>query len=241
MNTVYYHLGNAVTSSALPDYLGEGSLASLARWQSAAKNTTGVEGMVGRIWADIAAAAVVGTKGVHDLGGVRVAVRPVVRRIKYHLPFAVPVIVLLVGCVGVLVATVVMSVLRRSSIEKVRANLRRTAVGRALVLLLEDKGVGEERIKAGLALGEKEWSVGKGGMEVDLSMGTSMAEERAEERVPTTGVEKGSEGTSENNKPPTAVTVTSQAHGGADSVPVSPVSGDDERRSADGGRSTQRG
>ena len=191
--------------------------------------------MLGRIWADIAAAAVVGTKGVHNLRGqaqgdggtnIKVAVRPVVRKIKYHLPYAIPAIVLLVGCIGVLVATLVMSLLRRSSLERMRVGLRRTAVGRVLVLLLEEENgihVSDEKISEGLMMGEKEWSVKKGGIEVDLGM-------RGTIPAPGPGVEDGSEGTLEDNKPSATVVVTPQPQGGTGEMPVSPVSTGDERR-----------
>jgi hypothetical protein len=122
--------------------------------------------MLNSIWADITAAAVVGTKGAHDVPGLRVAVRPVVRRVKYHMAFAVPALVVLAASLAVLVAAVVMWVLPgRASLRALRANLKRTAVGRALALLTADS---PEAAEGAFILGEREWTLLNGSKEVEF-------------------------------------------------------------------------
>ena len=165
LNTVYRHL-NSLASSGLPDYLGRSSLGSMAKWQSRMTDAASAAGMLNSIWADITAAAVVGTKGAHDVSGLRIAVRPVVRRVKYHMEFAVPAVVALAASLAVLAAAAIMAALPgRSSLHALRVNLKRTAVGRALALLTED---GPERGEGHGAFitAEREWALRNGPKEV---------------------------------------------------------------------------
>jgi hypothetical protein len=165
LDTVYYHL-SSVLSSGLPDYLGQSSLGSMAKWQSRVTDGTGAAHMLNSIWADITAAAVVGTKGAHDVDGLRIAVSPVVPRIKYHMAFAVPAFVSLAALLAVLVAAVVMAVLPgRSSLRALRVNLKRTAVGRALALLTADS---PDAAEGAFILGEREWTLRNGLKEVEF-------------------------------------------------------------------------
>ncbi|KAK3896536.1 hypothetical protein C8A05DRAFT_20502, partial [Staphylotrichum tortipilum] len=159
LDTVYYHL-SSILSSGLPDYLGQSSLGSMAKWQAQVTNGTGAASMLNSIWADITVTAVVGTKGAHNVDGLRIAVRPVVRRVKYHMAFAVPAFVVLAASLAVLVAATVMAVLpRRSSLRVLRVNLKRTAV------LTADS---PEAAEGAFILGEREWTLTKGPKEVEF-------------------------------------------------------------------------
>jgi len=167
LNTVYRHL-NSLDSSGLPDYLGRSSLGSMAKWQSRMTDAASAAGMLNSIWADITAAAVVGTKGAHDIDGLQIAVRPVVHRVKYHMEFAVPAFVALAASLAVVVAAAVMAALPgRSSLHALRVNLKRTAVGRALALLTEDRPQPGEGHGA-FIVAEQEWALKNGPKEVEF-------------------------------------------------------------------------
>ncbi|KAG7288263.1 hypothetical protein NEMBOFW57_007794 [Staphylotrichum longicolle] len=171
LNTVYYHL-DSIINSGLPDYLGRSSLGSMAKWQSRVTSASDAASMLNSIWADITAAAVVGTKGAHDVDGLKIGVRPVVHRIKFHMAFAVPAFLVLAASLAVLVAAAVMSVLPGgSSLRALRVNLKRTAVGRALALLTAD---GPEAAEGAFILGEREWSLRNGPKEVEFDPPTTV-------------------------------------------------------------------
>ncbi len=167
LNTVYRHL-NSLDSGALPDYLGRSSLGSIAKWQSRMTDPASAAGMVNAIWADISAAAVVGTKGAHSVGGLQIAVRPVVHRVKYHLEFAVPALVVMGASLAVLAVAAVMAALPgRSGLHAMRVNLKRTAVGRALALLTEE-GARPGEGHGAFVIAEQEWAERNGPKEVEF-------------------------------------------------------------------------
>jgi len=78
------------------DYSGEGDMSMWVRWQNLSSSAELASLIPNLIWTDVAASAVVGTKGVLGPGNlatenqVPIMVTPTVMRIKYHYPYAIP-------------------------------------------------------------------------------------------------------------------------------------------------------
>ncbi|KAF2742652.1 hypothetical protein M011DRAFT_412228 [Sporormia fimetaria CBS 119925] len=123
--------------STAVDYGGYTSVALLKRWQDMAATPQGAAKIVDLIWTDLSAQAVVGTKGVlgHNNAGlanetVSISVRPIARRIKYHLKFAIPAFVAALVILIVSLLALCSAVKRRSPLNHMRKRLNQTSAGR---------------------------------------------------------------------------------------------------------------
>ncbi|KAH6855872.1 hypothetical protein B0I37DRAFT_64600 [Chaetomium sp. MPI-CAGE-AT-0009] len=135
------------------DYSGRTSLALYRKWQGLTASAEGTARMLALVWTDIAANAVVGTKGwgLDDpaaTGGGEVAKRkrdgdagggggqvPVTvyrRRLRYRLPYMVPAVVVLALATGVLGTWLVLLAMGRTGAAKMRRLLDATSPGRIL-------------------------------------------------------------------------------------------------------------
>lgn len=158
------------------DYSGQTSLALFAKWQQLSASAAGAGRILDLIWTDVAANAVLGTKGwgltsvaasastapkstkreVGPAGSDHVKVPIVVyeKYIRYRLPFAVPAFVVLSLTTAVLCALIILCVTGRTGPKRMRRLLEDTSVGRTLgVLLWPEK-------KKGLGTGEWTEAVG---------------------------------------------------------------------------------
>jgi hypothetical protein len=124
------------------DYSGLTSLALYKKWMDLSATADGTAQIVNLVWTDIAANAVVGTRGWSSLGGgggsddgqaqVLVSVTPYARRVRYRLAYAAPAIVVLVLAAGVVAAALVLLALGRTGAGKVRRLLDATSAGRLM-------------------------------------------------------------------------------------------------------------
>ncbi|KAH7007220.1 hypothetical protein EDB80DRAFT_880727 [Ilyonectria destructans] len=93
------------------DYTAGGSMSLWMRWKELSKSATTMPKIVQFLWTDIAASALVGSKGVLGSRNMEpdqaatINIHPTVHRVKYHWPFAIPafIVVLLIGLVFVVV------------------------------------------------------------------------------------------------------------------------------------------
>lgn len=153
------------------DYSGQSSLALYAKWQGLSRTPDGAAKILNLVWTDVAANAVVGTKGwgVHSAASVyphtlrrradaandtQQALAPVTifeRHIRYHIPFAIPAFVVLAGITAVIGAVSTLAFMGRTGPGRMRAFLEATSAGRIVGTLLWPKRGGE---------GTKEWMRG---------------------------------------------------------------------------------
>ncbi|EAQ87388.1 hypothetical protein CHGG_04007 [Chaetomium globosum CBS 148.51] len=146
----------AVGYEGYADYSGQSSLALYRKWQGLSGSAEGVAEVVRLVWTDIAANAVVGTKGwgLDDPvaagrvagGGVvtqkrdgaggkvndKVLVTVYRRRVRYRLPYMVPAAVVLALAIVVLGTWLVLLVMGRTGPAKMRRLLDATSPGRIL-------------------------------------------------------------------------------------------------------------
>ncbi|KAL2141985.1 hypothetical protein VTI28DRAFT_1721 [Corynascus sepedonium] len=123
-----------------PDYSGETNLAITRRWKNLSRSADTVAKIPNLIWTDLAANAMVGTK---SFVGVATDERPLVtvynKRIRYHLPYAIPAIILLVFMVVTSVSTAFAALIGWASLEKMKRYLNATSVGRIMTATLLDE------------------------------------------------------------------------------------------------------
>lgn len=130
------------------DYTGKSNYALYRRWQEATRTPERASEVLNLVWTDIAANSVVGTRGMHSTGtqtglvpsenedeAVRGSVADIritnyARRIRYHLKYGIPAVLVLLVVLTVLVVTIGVLMFGQSSLEKMRTFLMMTSQGR---------------------------------------------------------------------------------------------------------------
>ncbi|KAE9366335.1 hypothetical protein N431DRAFT_386647 [Stipitochalara longipes BDJ] len=165
MDTTWTVPGSSLGSGI--DYSGSSNIAVWARWQNLSLSAETVSLIPNLIFTDNAASAVVGTKGV--LGPMNAAktsvvpiqVTPIVQKIRYHYPFAIPAFIAAFILLALSVGGIVLAVLGKR-MERLRVHLWRVSPGRIFTAFLYPEG-------DTFMLKSKEWSEKKGALLVDLS------------------------------------------------------------------------
>lgn len=138
-------------------YSGSAQPAMYAKWYSLSRGATSAAQIINLIWTDMAANAVVGTRGWltpenampnFDVSGnsthhgpepLHSAQSPVTRyekRIRYHIVYAIPAMIVGVFIITVTIATAIFSVRGRVKIAKMRRYLNATSPGRLITSFL---------------------------------------------------------------------------------------------------------
>lgn len=182
-----------------PDYTGSTSLPLYNRWKNLTTTARGTATMINLIWTDIAANAVVGTRGnmpvpppiglapsltgkgkrkgkraepaASSSGAVFVPIHKFNRVVRYKYQYAIPAFLVLALVVGATALCVVALIFKRATPGRVRAFLVRLSAGRLMTATLAR----EEYAAAGMYgssgdLSKKEkWLARMGRTEVDVS------------------------------------------------------------------------
>lgn len=140
------------TTLAQLDYSGHSSVALFQRWQNLSKSEAGMASIINLIWTDLAAPAVVGTKGTLGPGNagakaeiVAMTVRPFVRGVTYDWRYAIPALILAALLLLLFLVGLVFSILRKSSFSIIRQRLQETSPGRIYTAFLYP-----DRVKIGM-------------------------------------------------------------------------------------------
>ncbi|KAJ4197286.1 hypothetical protein NW759_016336 [Fusarium solani] len=167
MNTVLDSFG--ISDYDWPfDLTGRTSISVFTRWQNLSSTSGGAGTILNLLWTDIAASAVVGTKGVLGEGNrglgndtATVHVKPTGRRIKYHYAFGIPAFVLL----AIMTLTTLMALFavarRTSSIGVIRQRMQQLSVGRVLTTLFYPES-------STLTMSAAEWSKMSASKEINM-------------------------------------------------------------------------
>ncbi|GKT57918.1 LOW QUALITY PROTEIN: hypothetical protein ColTof3_05257 [Colletotrichum tofieldiae] len=160
--------GGAMGSSWPFDLAGAANMPVFKRWQAVSNDSERVSEVIKLVWTDVAASAVVGTKGV--LGSVNngaaeeavtITIQPVGKRIKFCWVFGIPAFVLLLVMSSIAVVLVLSAVLKSSTIAVLRHRLQQLTVGRVLTTFLYPE-------HSNLIMSSKDWSRLNGDKAVDL-------------------------------------------------------------------------
>lgn len=127
-----------------PDYSGRTNLALKRRWEILLRSANTVAKIPNLIWTDLAANMVVGTKSPAGLPtDKRVLVTVYTKRIRYHMPYAIPAIIVLVLLVLTSLSTACAALLGHTSLDKMKRYLNNTLVGRIMTITLPRESDGE--------------------------------------------------------------------------------------------------
>jgi hypothetical protein len=151
------------------DYSGQSSLALYAKWQGLSSSADKAAKILNLVWTDVAANAVVGTKGwglssaasgqlnpimkrASDGNDAQPNLVPIIiyeKRIRYRILFAIPAFIILAITVAVLVSFLVLTIMGRTGLGRMRKFLEATSAGRIIgTFLWAEKSTGK---------GTKEW------------------------------------------------------------------------------------
>ncbi|KAK3173942.1 hypothetical protein K4F52_010356 [Lecanicillium sp. MT-2017a] len=149
LSTAYY-VGPSRSSfgdGLLGDYSGRSNLAMLSKWQNLSQTEDSAGAIINLIWTDVAASAVIGTKGWVPierngtmLESSQVTVRPIIQRVRCEYWFAIP--AFFVVAVWLLISTAVLFfyAMGHSSIRMLRSQLQRSSTGRILAAAVLPQG-----------------------------------------------------------------------------------------------------
>lgn len=151
-----------------PDYSGASDMSMWVRWQNLSSSAELASLIPSLIWTDIAASAVVGTKGVLGPGNtatenqVPIMVTPTVMKIKYHYPYAIPALLTALVLVFVTIAAFTVVLFGHGSISRIRLHLQQLSAGRIYTTFLyPEPGI--------MAIKSKQWARAAGKKIIDLS------------------------------------------------------------------------
>jgi hypothetical protein len=173
-NTIYTEssIRGGIMNEEWPvDMRGRAVLAVYARWSDLSRNASSVGTIIDLIWTDLAASAVVGTKGTLGPGNNAAAaaaadvpvvmIKPTVLKIRYHLAFGIPAFLLLV-VIGLISGLAVFSfVTHMSTLEVLKLRLQQLSVGRVFTTVLYPEG-------SNFTMSPRDWSVTSGKRTVTL-------------------------------------------------------------------------
>ena len=136
-----YAVANADISpfSNVIDYSGRSSMALYAKWQKLSQTPDTAAKILNLIWTDLSASAVTGSKGATSLStdeSIQKPVRPLVRKIGYNYPYAVPAFIVALLSLIVIVLTFVSWAFGASNIKALRRHLYHTCAGRLMTTLI---------------------------------------------------------------------------------------------------------
>ncbi|KAF4867628.1 hypothetical protein CGCSCA1_v013212 [Colletotrichum siamense] len=164
------------------DLAGASNMPIFERWQALSADATGISDVIKLLWTDLAASAVVGTKGT--LGSinnvpedaVEISIQVFGRRIKYHYAFGIPAFLLLLVMLSIMLVLLVTSISQSSTINVLRRRLQQLTVGRILTTILYPES-------SDLAMSSKEWSSANGSKTVLLNHAPQKAAVAEEENL----------------------------------------------------------
>ncbi|WYZ37983.1 hypothetical protein EsH8_II_001489 [Colletotrichum jinshuiense] len=150
------------------DLKGAANMPVFNRWQALSNDSSKVSEILRLIWTDLAASAVVGTKGALGLSNSGAAdeaavitIRPVGNRIKYRWAFGIPAFVLLLVMASIFAFILIFIVFHTSAISVIRHRMQQLTIGRILTTFLYPE-------RSNLVMPSKEWSQWNGDKVVNL-------------------------------------------------------------------------
>ncbi|KAL0941987.1 uncharacterized protein CTRU02_204750 [Colletotrichum truncatum] len=150
------------------DLAGAANMPIFKRWQSLSSDSDRISRVLELLWTDIAASAVVGTKGALGAANsgaedetTRIVVQPYGRRIKYRYAFGIPAFILLLVMISILTVLIATAIFASSTVTVLRRRIQQLTVGRVLTTFLYPEN-------SNLFISSKEWSQNNGEKVINL-------------------------------------------------------------------------
>lgn len=121
------------------DYSGQTQFALYAKWQKLSVGASSAAEIINLVWTDIAANAVVGTKGWGLGSGSKtksVSVTAYHKQVRFKMPYSVPAFVVIGVCIALLVSIVVLIFTKKTGLTRLRFLIDATSAGRNMGISL---------------------------------------------------------------------------------------------------------
>lgn len=156
--------------TTVADFTARTGMSLWMKWRNLTGSADTTPQIIKLLWTDLAASAMVGTKGILGAGNahldsaVEIPVTPTVHRVTFDYAYAVPAFVTLFCMVIVLVLLIVSIARGRASIKIMDQRLKQTSIGRSLTTLFSPES-------SSFVMPSKDWSGTNGHRMLDLRMG----------------------------------------------------------------------
>ncbi|PNP58185.1 hypothetical protein FNYG_15175 [Fusarium nygamai] len=156
------------SSEPVIDFTAQRSMSLWLKWKRLSSSEDSMPMVFKLLWNDLAASALVGSKGV--LGArneepdqaARVQVIPSVRKIKYHWVFGIPAFILIFAIGLITIGVAAMAVVGKSSLGLLRHRLRQVSIGRLLTSVFHTDS-------SSLIMSPPAWSKANGNKQIDMA------------------------------------------------------------------------
>ncbi|SPO07433.1 uncharacterized protein DNG_10127 [Cephalotrichum gorgonifer] len=185
MNTVFGLSGNEWPF----DLLGAASMAIFTRWQNLSSTPEKATDIINLLWTDLAASAVVGTKGVlgsfnDGAEAAEVKVRPIGHRITYNLLYGIPAFILGLVLLLLLAQMLFAMCFGQASMARLRLRYQQLSPGRIFTTVIFPQ-------YSSLTMRRQEWEPANGGMKIKLgsfveALSAPTTEKYASDAIPLT-------------------------------------------------------
>ncbi|PKS04922.1 hypothetical protein jhhlp_008288 [Lomentospora prolificans] len=157
------------------DLLGLASMSIFTRWQELSPNPDAAAQILALMWTDLAASAVVGTKGVlgsfnsgNDDEVTEIFVRPIGHRVTYNYVYGIPAFILIPFLATFGFFMVVSFCIGKVSLAKLKKRLNQVSAGRIYTTFIYPE-------MSNLLMPSKDWLVSNGGKSVTVGVSASGA------------------------------------------------------------------
>jgi hypothetical protein len=150
------------------DFVGRSSMGQWLKWRELSKSSETVSKVIKLLWTDLAASAMVGTKGIHDFTSERaegqtldIHVFPIRHRVKYNYLFGIPALVVALCVAIIAVLAAILPIIKKSGLKQMDQRLKQTSMGRILTTIMHPE-------TSNFYMPSDEWSDKNGGRDLNL-------------------------------------------------------------------------
>ncbi|CAM1505694.1 Fc.00g113310.m01.CDS01 [Cosmosporella sp. VM-42] len=167
MQTIFTSSGNP---SPFLDFTAKNTMSLWLKWRELSGSAGNVSTIIKLLWTDLAASAVVGSKGVlgarnaypDEAAGIQVL--PTVHRVKYRWAFGIPAFIVALVMLIILLAVVISVVTGQSSTGLLSHRLKQVSLGRVLTTLFYPES-------SSFTMSPADWSKANAEKQLDLGAG----------------------------------------------------------------------
>lgn len=170
LNNIMSTTSSVTSASDEVDITAAGSMSLWLRWRELSGSVEEVPKIFKLLWTDVAASALVGTKGVLGEGNagpgqlVEIHVNPTVHRVLYHYAFGIPAFFTALCLLFVLLLVCLSLVTGHSSLGIMDQRLKQTSLGRSLTTLHNPES-------SSFNMSSTDWNKANGHRYLDLGIG----------------------------------------------------------------------
>jgi hypothetical protein len=150
------------------DFVGRSSMGQWLKWRELSKSSDTAGKVIKLLWTDLAASAMVGTKGIHDFASDRtegqtldIPVFPIRHRVQYNYLFGIPALVVALCVAVIAILATVLPIIKKSGVKQMDQRLKQTSTGRILTTIMHPE-------TSNFYMSSDEWSEKNGERDLNL-------------------------------------------------------------------------